>query len=1376
MADAAPNIDKEGEAAGKRLADGMNRGVNKDSDKVGRELEQSAKRFTHDADGVLGREGERIGKRFGDSIANAVRRNDGNATQAGRNIGNVFTRGFARAQAQGQAFFNRMSTGFRNLRANSASSGNSVGNTFVNNIRQGLSRNQGSLAKSFSNIGKSLGKNFNIGLGAARMGEAIISILATAGPSLLSGAAAIGTALASEIVVGMAALGPGIAGALGVGLAAVSTLGLNLGLLKLAFSGSSASAKAFKKQFTGFKELLTASFAPGVVNGFSAAVTTLQQRLLPAVNALLAKTGVAMGNVARGIAATVTSAGNLARIRGILATNITFLGNFRAGLSALTTSFLILFNAAKPFVNFIGTGIKRFGEWAAASLTVSEANGNLGRFMRGLLASFQDLWAILKNFSAGLGNVFSAAAPAGVSLLGSIRGIADRFRAWTSNTGNMKKMTDFFTKAHTLASKVFEVLGAIFTAGGKAFAGMDLGPILHVLDTLEKVIAPAIARIFNQIQAGAGKNLVKTFDNIGTAITKIANSGNFQKVAAFMSGLFEKISELAASDFGSTILSWVAPLALMGGFVIGLLKPLLGIGKALAVFATEILGIEAPMGVVAGVGAAVAAALVIIWTNSDKLRTAFGNLWTTLSTKLAPILKTVGDHFAGLWGAVRNLGKAIGDFLAPIIENVLTPALVVLGTVVGGALTAVLETLTLIGDFLTGVIGGDWQPFVTEMTSLGESMRKWWGDFTTWFGTQWDTFWHTTLPGAWNDFTTSFGQEWDALWNTDLIATWNLFADDMTAQWTTFLNDTLPNLWGNFTGVFSTSWDLFWNTSLPNIFNGGNTILESGRTFWNVTLPDMASKGLDAVGFVFSHFWDTIVPNAWDKGSTWLHDKWDAFFSIKLPDLIGPLKDKGKVKLDEFLPMVQTWWDGVVTGFDTGWANFWSTTLPNEIDKLKTNSSTKLNEFGPTVATWWTTFSTNLDTDWGTFWKTTLPDTIGQLGIDGLTKLDEFTTTTGTWWTGFSGTFDSEWSTWWNTTLPDAIATFNTNIQTKLTEFQTGAGTWWTTFSTDLDGKWNSFWSVSLADHLKNLGPSVGTKLSEFQTSVNTWWTTFSGDADTKWSTFWGTTLPNFVKSLTSGSGGPLDAFKTMVGQKWDAFTGWLGGVFDKFWGTDLPDKVDPLTPAVSTKLDTFKQMLSDRFDAAKQAVIDKVQEMIDWVVNHLTNWSFPDIGSILHSNLVQPFIDTFNEITRILGDISGATNLLNTAKGALDSAKAALGAASAPKLVVPLPGPTLFGILDKAIPALAQGAIVSPTPGGSLVRVGEAGRPERVDPIQRNGLTARDEALIRMLTGQLTGGGGNDVNVNVSLGERSLEAFVTSVIKRHDSANARRVGRVRPS
>jgi hypothetical protein len=84
----------------------------------------------------------------------------------------------------------------------------------------------------------------------------------------------------------------------------------------------------------------------------------------------------------------------------------------------------------------------------------------------------------------------------------------------------------------------------------------------------------------------------------------------------------------------------------------------------------------------------------------------------------------------------------------------------------------------------------------------------------------------------------------------------------------------------------------------------------------------------------------------------------------------------------------------------------------------------------------------------------------------------------------------------------------------------------------------------------------------------------------------------------------------------------------------------------------------------------------------------------------------------------------------------------------------------------LAQGGVIPASRGGTLAVIGEAGRSERVEPLDPDGLSKRDKAMISMLSG---GGGGNTINVYPSQGMNESE--LASIISRQIAFQLRRGG-----
>ncbi len=97
------------------------------------------------------------------------------------------------------------------------------------------------------------------------------------------------------------------------------------------------------------------------------------------------------------------------------------------------------------------------------------------------------------------------------------------------------------------------------------------------------------------------------------------------------------------------------------------------------------------------------------------------------------------------------------------------------------------------------------------------------------------------------------------------------------------------------------------------------------------------------------------------------------------------------------------------------------------------------------------------------------------------------------------------------------------------------------------------------------------------------------------------------------------------------------------------------------------------------------------------------------------------------------------------------------------------FTISTPNVPLLAKGGIVPPTPGGMLSIIGEAGRPERVEPLDPSGMSRRDRAMIDQMIRSRGGrevGEGIVFNIYPSQGMNEIE--LANMISRKVAWNLR--------
>ncbi len=198
-----------------------------------------------------------------------------------------------------------------------------------------------------------------------------------------------------------------------------------------------------------------------------------------------------------------------------------------------------------------------------------------------------------------------------------------------------------------------------------------------------------------------------------------------------------------------------------------------------------------------------------------------------------------------------------------------------------------------------------------------------------------------------------------------------------------------------------------------------------------------------------------------------------------------------------------------------------------------------------------------------------------------------------------------------------------------------------------------------------------------------------------------------------------------------------------------------PLIPILIQSLVPIIEVLAEVFANVVPVVVDIVKQLAKFLAPILvTVGEF--IGEIAKRlpGMFKLFMEGFKKvldfikpiINGILGGIEGFVN------GIIDGLNFLIKGVNKIKFKVPDWVPLIGGNEIKfaipevgkiKLPRLAQGGTVMPSPGGTIAQIAEAGRPERVEPLDPSGLSKRDRAMIELLAGR-NGVGGQGVTVNV--------------------------------
>jgi phage-related protein len=278
----------------------------------------------------------------------------------------------------------------------------------------------------------------------------------------------------------------------------------------------------------------------------------------------------------------------------------------------------------------------------------------------------------------------------------------------------------------------------------------------------------------------------------------------------------------------------------------------------------------------------------------------------------------------------------------------------------------------------------------------------------------------------------------------------------------------------------------------------------------------------------------------------------------------------------------------------------------------------------------------------------------------------------------------------------------------------------------------------------------------------------------------------------------------TVISTVFNWIVGVISGAMNWIWGI-ISGVWNAIYGFISGIVEAIVGWIVDRWNFAVGAISGAIQAIWNWIVSvWQAIWGFiqPILSAIggfisgIWNGIVDGVSTALNAIwsviktvwDKITGFIRGAMDVISGIIGGvwdfiagvgsavLDGIKAAVnfvidvintiihGINWAIDLANHLPGPDIPHIPD--IPRLAKGGVVSPDGGGTLAMIAEAGKSERVEPLDANGLSARDLAMIDRLSGSGSGRG----DTVIYIGTRELTELVDFVVEDRDARLANQI------
>jgi phage-related protein len=362
-----------------------------------------------------------------------------------------------------------------------------------------------------------------------------------------------------------------------------------------------------------------------------------------------------------------------------------------------------------------------------------------------------------------------------------------------------------------------------------------------------------------------------------------------------------------------------------------------------------------------------------------------------------------------------------------------------------------------------------------------------------------------------------------------------------------------------------------------------------------------------------------------------------------------------------------------------------------------------------------------------------------------------------------------------------------TEIVAGFVEMGVGFRDWWNNLWDWASEKfmtiWNAIWAffetilTALADAVR----AAGTWIQEAWNNALTW---VRDTAVNIWNAIWAF-FENILTTIANG----VRAAGNWIQDAWNAALSWVRdtavSIWNGIWGfiegilTSIADGVRSAGNAIQTAWNSALSWVRDTAVNIWNGILSFLSGIWDSIAGAAST-----AFQAVYNAIVQPIIDAYNTvvgwitnikdaIAGLLGDIGSAVTEANEKLGQVVTAQAEATAA------LPAIAQVANNPLGGALPAqLARGGIIQASPGGIHAVVGEGRNNERIEPLDSQGLSRRDRALITQIINTMTpsAGGQGDIHVQVMVGDQELRSFVSRVVDAREGSLARQIQQRRRS
>ena len=483
----------------------------------------------------------------------------------------------------------------------------------------------------------------------------------------------------------------------------------------------------------------------------------------------------------------------------------------------------------------------------------------------------------------------------------TLNNILGRVLEFVSDPGN-KAFMDYFGR-----------LFAMFSAVGLVAGGVSFG---------FKVIAGSVLGIINPIATTVG-----LFSNLAKNLGIFNNmKGATMTTAAGITGKLTVMGTAARVATGQTE-GMSRVFQLMGaparGFqaAIGGLGPVLSsAGTGLAGFGRGLMAIMlGPVGIVIGVIGALVGLFITLYNTNDEFKKDMDAVWADLSKTFEESGKQIMDALKPLIPVFTQIIEAIVPVITTIVESLVPVITMIIGAVaplITMIITALVPVFELLADVLGFIVPILTQVLTVIVTVLAEILKVvikvitavivWIIDAITNFGTNWSNFWGGIakfFTDVWNNIASFFTTVWTAI-ATFFTDVWNGILAAMDAAWRwidTYIFQPIALAMQILGEVFNNV-GIFIGQVWTNIQNAINTVWQWINRY--IFTPIKVAVDLVRLAFAVAGL---MIAKAWDDMMKGLNIVWKWIDD----NIFGPIKTA--------VGLVQQAFENVAAGIAKAW-------------------------------------------------------------------------------------------------------------------------------------------------------------------------------------------------------------------------------------------------------------------------------------------------------------------------------------------------------------------------------------------------------------------------------------------------------------------------